>query len=52
MIFPEGDLHLDGTLPFKRAVFEIAARLGLPVVPVARFRHQRLLGHAEPIKTQ
>lgn len=36
IIFPEGDTSdLDGTLPFKRAVFEIAARLHIPVVPVA-----------------
>lgn len=36
IIFPEGDTSaLDGTLPFKRAVFELAARLQIPVVPVA-----------------
>ena len=36
VIFPEGDTSsLDGTLPFKRAVFELAARMQMPVVPVA-----------------
>lgn len=36
VIFPEGDTSdLDGTLPFKRAVFEIAARMQIPVVPAA-----------------
>jgi lyso-ornithine lipid O-acyltransferase len=36
IIFPEGDTSaLDGTLPFKRAVFEVAARMQVPVVPVA-----------------
>jgi 1-acyl-sn-glycerol-3-phosphate acyltransferase len=36
VIFPEGDTSaLDGTLPFKRAVFELAARMQVPVVPVA-----------------
>jgi len=36
IIFPEGDTSaLDGTLPFKRAVFELAARMQIPVVPVA-----------------
>lgn len=36
IIFPEGDTSdFDGTKPFKRAVFEIAARYQIPVVPVA-----------------
>jgi lyso-ornithine lipid O-acyltransferase len=36
IIFPEADTSdLPGTLPFKRAVFEVAARSKTPVVPVA-----------------
>jgi lyso-ornithine lipid O-acyltransferase len=36
IIFPEADTSdLPGALPFKRAVFEIAARMQTPVVPVA-----------------
>lgn len=36
IIFPEGTTSgLPGTLPFKKGVFQIAAKTGLPVVPVA-----------------
>lgn len=36
IIFPEGTTSsLTGTLPFKRGVFQLAARDGWPVVPVA-----------------
>lgn len=36
IIFPEGTTSgLAGTLPFKKGVFQLAARSGIPVVPVA-----------------
>lgn len=36
LVFPEGTRSKDGTLlPFKRGAFELAARGGLPVIPVA-----------------
>ena len=43
IIFPEGTTSgLPGTLPFKKGVFQLAARTGIPVVPVAlAFRDQQ-----------
>ncbi len=36
IIFPEGTTSgLPGTLPFKKGVFQLAARSGIPIVPVA-----------------
>lgn len=36
IIFPEGTTSgLPGTLPFKKGVFQLAAKSGIPVVPVA-----------------
>jgi lyso-ornithine lipid O-acyltransferase len=36
ILFPEGTTSdLEGTLPFKPGSFQLAARLGIPVVPVA-----------------
>ena len=36
IIFPEGTTSgLAGTLPFKKGVFQLAAKTGIPVVPVA-----------------
>ncbi len=36
IIFPEGTTSgLPGTLPFKRGVFQLAAKMGHPIVPVA-----------------
>ena len=36
IIFPEGTTSgLPGTLPFKKGVFQIAAKTGIPVIPVA-----------------
>jgi 1-acyl-sn-glycerol-3-phosphate acyltransferase len=36
LIFPEGTTSsLNGTLPFKKGVFKLAAQAGIPVVPVA-----------------
>ena len=36
IIFPEGTTSgLDGTLPFKRGVFQLAAKMQHPIVPVA-----------------
>ena len=36
IIFPEGTTSgLPGTLPFKKGVFQLAAKAGIPVVPVA-----------------
>ena len=38
MIFPEGTTSgLPGTLPFRKGAFQLAARSGFPVVPVALF---------------
>lgn len=40
IIFPEGTTSgLSGTLPFKKGVFQLAARTGIPIVPVALMFH-------------
>lgn len=41
-LFPEGTVSIDqGTLPFKRGSFSVAADLGIPVKPVTiEFRHK------------
>jgi lyso-ornithine lipid O-acyltransferase len=42
IIFPEGTTSaLSGTLPFKRGVFQLGAKTGIPIVPVAlSFQHK------------
>ena len=43
IIFPEGTTSaLPGTLPFKPGVFRLAAKTGIPVVPVAVSFHDPL----------
>ncbi len=42
IIFPEGTTSaLEGTLPFKRGVFQLASKMNIPMIPVAvMFQHK------------